>query len=127
MLQPEILLFEDSSETGTLDGRIVDNQRLYLLMMQQIAVAWTDVGVGQVFVDLQWFSFPPPFAILPIESLLGDLADIGFRIEIGGECLMVVAGITVNDVGIFNRIEIILGSIIRIDTGYTWVESRIPE
>ena len=36
---------------------------------------------------------------------------------------MVVAGITVNDVQIFNRIEMVLGSISRIDTGHTWVET----
>ena len=91
-------------------------------MVQQVAVAWTDVGVGEVLVNLQRFRFYP-FPIFPIESFLGNLTDVNLRVEVGGECLVVVACVAVDDIEILNLLEVVLGSIGRIDAGYSWVEA----
>ena len=106
----QILLSEGHPEACTLDGGIIDYQRFYFLMVQQIAVAGTDTRIGQVLVYLQRFGFHP-LSILPVESFLRDLADIDFRIEVGGESLVMVAGITVNDVKILYLVEVMLGCV----------------
>ncbi len=91
-------------------------------MVQQIAVAWADVGIGQVLVNLQRLCLHP-LAVLPVESLLGNLADVDLWVEVGGEGLMVVTGIAVDDVQILHLLEVVLGSVCRVDAGDAWVEA----
>ena len=110
----QVLLTKGHPEASTLDGGIVDDQTLYLLMMQQIAVARTNLWVGQVLVNLQGFRLNP-FAIFPIQAFLGNLADVDFWVEVGGESLVVVASVTVNDIQVLNLLEVMLGSIGGID------------
>ena len=118
----QVLLAEGHPEACTADGGIVDDQRLNLLVVQQIAVARADVGVGQVLVNLQRLGLHP-LAVFPVEALLGDLADVDFRVEVGGESLVVVAGITVYDVEILNLLEVVLGGIGCEDAGHARVEA----
>ena len=122
----QILLSEGHPEACTFDGRIVDDQRLNLLMVQQVTVARTNIRIGQILVNLQWLCLNP-LAIFPIETLLGNLADINLRIEVSGESLMVVACVTVHDIQILNLLEMMLGSIGRIDAGDTWVEATAED
>ena len=92
----EVLLAEGHPEAGTLDGWIVDDQRLNFLMVQQIAVTRTNLWISQILVNLQRLCLNP-LAILPVESLLSNLTDVDLWVEIGGECLVVVASIAVNE------------------------------
>ena len=103
----QILLTERHPEARALNGGIIDYQRLYLLMVQQITVARTDVGIGQVLVNLQRFCLHP-LSVLPVKAFLGNLADVDFRVEVGCECLVMVTSITVNDVKILYLVEVML-------------------
>ena len=64
-----------------------------------------------------------PFAVFIITSVLGNFADIDLRIEVCSKCLMMVSCITVDDIQILDFIEVMFGSISRIDTTYSRVES----
>ena len=122
----QILLTEGHPEACALNGGIVDDQRLNLLVVQQIAVARADIGVGEVFVNLQRLGFHP-LSVLPVESFLGNLADVDFGVEVGGKCLVVVAGIAVYDVEILNLLEVMLGSVGGEDAGHTRIEATAQD
>ena len=68
-----------------------------------------------------------PFAILIPESLLGNLADIDFWVEVGCESLVMVSGVAIHDVEHLNLIEVMLGSISGEDARYTWVETAAED
>ena len=94
--------------------------------MHQIALARADVRVGERLVDRQRVGFNP-FAILIPESLLGNLADIDFWVEVGCESLVMVTGVAIHDVEHLNLIEVMLGCIGGEDAGYTWVETAAED
>ncbi len=79
-------------------------------MVHQIALARTDIRVGERLVDREWVGFNP-FTILIPESLLGNLADIDFWVEVGSESLVMVTGVAIHDVEHLNLIEVMLGSV----------------
>ena len=122
----QVLLTESHPETTLFDGGVVLHQTLQLLVVQQIAFAWTDVGIGEGLVNLQWFCLNP-LTILIVKSLLGNLADINLRVEVRGEGMVVVTSITVHDVEVMDLVEVVLGGIGRIDTRYTWVEATTQD
>ena len=61
----EILLSERHPEACALDGRIVDDERLYLLVVQEIAFLWADIWIVERLMDLEWFGLHP-FAVFPV-------------------------------------------------------------
>ena len=91
-------------------------------MVQQIALTWTDVGVGQWLVDFQRF-YLNPLPILIIESFLGNLTDVDLWVEVRGEGMMVITSVAVYDVQIVDFVEMVLGSISCINTRYTRIET----
>ena len=93
----EVLLSEGHPEARLFDGGIVFHQRLQLLVVHEIAVAWADVGVGNVAVHGQRFGFNP-LSILVIKSLLCDFANVDFGIEVRCKSLVVVACIAIDDI-----------------------------
>ncbi len=95
----EIFLSESHPETCATDCREIDHEALKLLMIEKIRLAFADVGIVERAVHLQIFCLHP-FAIFPIFTLLGDLADIDFRIEVCCERFSVVSGVAVNNVEI---------------------------
>ena len=70
----------------------------------------------------QW-SCSYPFPVLIITSVLGNLADVDFRIEVRSKCFMVITGITIHDVQILDFIEIVLCSVSSVYTTYSRVET----
>ena len=64
-----------------------------------------------------------PFSIFPIESFLGNLTDINLWIEVRGKCLMMVTCVTVDNIQVLYLVKVMLGSISRIDTGYTRIKA----
>ena len=118
----EILLTECHPEASTLDGRIVLHQRLNLLVVEQIALLRADLRIVERLMDLQR-SRLHPFAILPVETLLSNLADIDFWVEVCGESLVVVTGVAVNNVEILNLVEVMLCGISSEDACNTRVEA----
>ena len=83
---------EGHPEACTLDGRIVLDQRLQLLVVEEVGLTYPDVGVGQCLVDLL------RLGLYPLASLLRDLADVDLGIEVGSEGLVVVPAVAVYDV-----------------------------
>ena len=118
----EILLTEGHPEAGTLDGGIIEDKALNLLVMEQVALARTDVRIGERLMELKRFGLYP-LAILPIKSLLGYFADVYLGVEVGGKCLVVVAGIAIHDVEILYLVEVMLGGISCEDACHTGVET----
>jgi len=68
-----------------------------------------------------------PLTVFPVFSLLGYLSDVDLWIEVGGKCLTVIAGITVDDIEIMDLIEMMFGGVSGKDTGYTRVESATED
>ena len=66
-------------------------------MIQQVGITRTDIGISQILVVFQWFG-GHPFAFFIITSVLSNFADIDFRIKIGSERFVMVAGITVHNI-----------------------------
>ncbi|MPN32976.1 hypothetical protein SDC9_180459 [bioreactor metagenome] len=73
-------------------------------------------------MDLVWLGFHP-LSVFPILALLGYLAYIDFRIEVGCECFAVITRITVYDIEIVDLIETMFDGIRGKDTCHTGVES----
>ena len=94
--------------------------------MQQVAVARSDIRIRQVLVNLQRLGLHP-LTVFPVESLLGDFADVNLRIEVGGESLMVVTGIAVHNVEILDFIEMVFGSIGSEDARDTRIEATTED
>ena len=122
----QILLSERHPEAGALNRGVVNHQALYLLVVQQVAVPRADVRVSQVLVNLQRLRLHP-LSVLPVESLLRNLADVDLRVEVRGKRLVVVARVTVHDVQILNLLEVVLGGIGRVDARHARVESATQD
>ena len=118
----QVLLSKGHPEAGQLDGGVILHQTLQLLMVHQVALAGTDVGIGDGLVNLQRLGLKP-FPILIVESLLRNLADIDFGVEVGGKGLVVIAGVAVHDVQLVHLVEVMLGCIGGIDSAYTRIEA----
>ena len=66
-------------------------------------------------------------AVLPIFATLSNFADVDFGIEIGGECLVVVTCIAVDDVEVLNLVEMVLGGIGGVDAAHARVEATTED
>ena len=95
-------------------------------MVHQIALARADVRVGERLVDRQWVGFNP-FAILIPESLLGNLADIDFWVEVGCESLVMISCVAIHDIEHLDFIEVMLGCISGEDARNSWVETTTED
>ena len=63
-----------------------------------------------------------PLAVLVIQSLLGDFANVYLRIEVCCKCFVVVACVAIHDVEVVNFIEIVLCCIGSENLRHTRVE-----
>ncbi len=117
-----ILLTEGHPETRLPDGGEILHQRLQLLVIHQVAVAGTDVGIGEILVDLQRARLDP-LAVFVVAALLGDLADVDLGVEVGGEGLVVVARVAIHYVEVVYLVEMVLGRVCREDARHSRVET----
>ena len=88
-------------------------------MMHQIALSRANVRVCECLVDFKRFGLNP-FSVLVVETFLCDLADVYFRVEVCGKCLVVVACVAVYDVKIVYLVKVMfcrIGCIYSADTG----------
>ena len=58
---------------------------------------------------------------------MGNLADVDFRVEVGGKGLMMVARVAVHDVQILDFVEMVLGGVCRVHAGDARVESAAED
>ena len=122
----QIFLAEGHPEPGAPDGGEVDNQRLQLLVVHEVALTRANHGVGEGLVDLQSAGLDP-FAVLPVAAFLGDFADVDFGVEVGGECLAVVAGVAVHDVEGVHLAEVVLGGVCSINAAHARVKAAAQD
>ena len=118
----EVLLAECHPETCALDGRIVLHERFNLLMVEQVALLRSYLRICERLVDFERLGLHP-LSVFPVETLLSDLADIDFGVEVGSKSLVVVACVAVDDVEILNLVEVMLGGISGEDACNTGVEA----
>ena len=64
-----------------------------------------------------------PFTILIISTLLGNFANVYFRIKVSSESLMMVACITIYDIEVMHFVEIMFGGISSKHASSTRVET----
>ena len=95
-------------------------------MVHEVAVALSDIRIGEILVHGQRLGLDP-LAVLIVEAFLRDLTDIDLRVEVGGEGLVVVAGVAVDDVEVLNLVELVLGSVGSIDAAHTRVEAAAED
>ena len=122
----EVLLTEGHPEAGAADSGEVLHQAFQLLVVHQIRVAGTDIGIGEVLMDFEGTG-GNPFAVLVVAAVLGNLADVDFGVEVGGESLAVVAGVAVDDVEGLHGREPVLGGVGGEDAGDTRVEAAAED
>ena len=118
----EVFLAKCHPEAGALDGGIVLYKTFNLLVVQQVALLGTDVGVGERLVNFERFSFNPT-SVFTVKTFLSDFANVDFGIEVCGKSLVVVAGISVHNVEILNFVKVVLGSVGSVDACYARVET----
>ena len=68
-----------------------------------------------------------PLSVLEIATLLSDLADVDLGIEVGGEGLVMVAGITVDNVERVELVKVVLGGVGRENTRHAGVEAAAED
>src|SRR3989338_5414280 len=107
----KVILSECHPETHALQPRQVFHERLHLLVEEQIAFARAGDRIVEGEMDASFmhnWRRLDPFAFAPVPHLLRHLADVYFRIEIGGERFIVAAGIRVENVHETHLVEIFL-------------------
>ena len=117
----QVFLSESHPETCPLDGRVIFHQGFQFLMIQQIGIPLPDIRIGQHLMDFQWSGFHP-VSVFIIPSVLGNLTDIDFRIEIGGKCLSVITGITIHYIQVLDFIKMMFRSISCKNSRYSRVK-----
>ena len=117
----EILLSEGHPEACLANGGVVLYQAFKLFVVHQVAFARTNIGVGDGLMHGQRFGFEP-LSVFVVQALLGYLAYVNLWIEVGCEGLVVVTGVAVDDVEIVNFVEMVLGSVCRVDAAYARIE-----
>ena len=77
-------------------------------------------------MNLQRFGFYP-FAVFIIKTLLRNLSNVDFWIEVCGKSLMVIARITIHDIQIMYLVEIMLGCVSGENTTHSRVETTTKD
>ena len=95
-------------------------------MVHEVALARSHVGIVERLVDGQRVCLKP-FAILVVETLLRDLANVDLRIEVGGEGLVMVSSVAIYDVKVVDLVEVVLGGIGREDAADPRVETTTED
>ncbi|CDC90223.1 unknown [Bacteroides faecis CAG:32] len=95
-------------------------------MIKKIRITRTDVWISQVLMNFQRTGCYP-LSVFIITSVLGNFADVYFRIEVCSKCFMMITGITVHNVQILNFIEVMLCCIGSIDAADSRVESATKD
>ena len=62
-------------------------------------------------------------AVLPVAAGGGHFADVDLRVEVGGKGLAVAAGVGVDDVELFDHIQVLLGGQGGVDVGHARIEA----
>lgn len=122
----QVLIAEGHPEARPFEGGEVLDERLQLLVVNQVRIFGADVGVVDDLHDLVGFGFYP-LAVFPVAAFLRDLADVDFRVEVGGEGFAMVACIGIDDVEVMDFIEEVLGGAGGEDARHAGVETAAED
>ena len=86
-------------------------------MVNQVGFLWPYLRIIKGFMDFMGFSIDP-FSVFVVFTLLGNLPDIYFRIEIGCKRFTMVSRVTVDDVEIMDLVEMVFRCVCE-DRGYS--------
>ena len=122
----EVLLPESHPEAGAPDRGIVFDERLELLVVDDVGLALADPGIIQRPVYLVGLG-DDPAPVFVVAAFLRHLADVDLGVEVGGESHAVVAGVAVDDIEIMNLVEMVLGGVGREDSRDARVEAAAED
>ena len=106
----EVVRRERHPKLRTLDGGDVLDEGFELLVIHAVDFVAADAfGAGEALVLRHGGGFDK-IAIFKVATRRGDLADVDFRIEIGGKSMAVIAAIDVDDIERVDFIEVMLES-----------------
>ena len=118
----EVFLTKCHPETRPAQGGEVFDQTFQFLVVNEVRTFWANFRVVNVLPDFMRLCFNP-LAVLPVFTPLCYLADVDFRVKIGGKRFAVIACICVYDVQFVNFIEVMFVGISGKYTGYTRVKT----
>ena len=95
-------------------------------MVQEVRLARTDVRIIQRHVNLHRLCLDV-FTVLIVETFLGNLTDIDFRIEVCSESLVMVSSVTIHDVEVLYLVKVMLCSVSSEDTCHARVEAATED
>jgi len=119
----QIVIGKSHPELGFFDARNMLDDRLHLFMVEAIAVHGADpFGEVENPPGGEWRRFDK-LAVLPVTTDRGHFAYVDLRVEVGGKRLAVTTGVGIDNVELFNNIEIFLRGQSRIDIGDPRIEA----
>ena len=90
----KVALSEGHKKADPLDAGNILRQGLDLLMMEQIHILFAHFREIVLPLDLHGLRLNP-MAVLPVGAVGGNLPQIDFRVEIGGERIAMIAAVAV--------------------------------
>lgn len=97
---------ERHEETDAFQSRDVFRKGLELLMVQQVHVLFADFGEVILAFDFHRLRFDP-FPVFPVAAVGGHFTDIDFRVEVGCERITVIPAVAIQNIDIFDFVEIV--------------------
>ena len=122
----QVFLPEGHPEACAAQRRVVLNEALQLFVIHEVRLARPNIRVVQRLMYGERLRLMP-LSVLEIAALLGDLADVDLRVEVGGESLVMVAGVAVDDVERVKLVEVVLGGVGREDARHAGVEAAAED
>ena len=122
----EVALAEGHEEADALSLRDVLGQRLDLLVMEQVHVLFAHLIEVVLPLDAHGRDLDP-VAVLPVAAGGRDLAQVDFRVEVGGEGVAVVAAVAVEDVDGVDGVELVLLGVGAVSLGHTRIEAAAQQ
>ena len=122
----KIALAEGHEEADALDIGQVLAEGLDLLMMQQVHILLADLIKVVLALDTHGRDLDP-LAVLHIAAGGGDLAQVDLGVEVGGECIAVIAAVAVEDVDGVDGVELMLSGVGAVGLGHARVKAAAQQ
>ena len=122
----QVALPEGHKEPDALYAGNILGKGFNFLVVQQVHVLHAHAVEIVFTLDLHGLGLNP-VTVLPVGAVGGNLAQVDFRVEVGGKRIAVVAAVAVENVNGVDLIEIVLEGIGGEDTRHTWIEAGAEE
>ena len=122
----QVFFAECHPETGFLDFGNELDERFEFLVPEEVAFARPDLRIVDRLVFGHRRDFVE-FSVFVELALLGDFADVDFRVEVRRERLSVISRVAIDDIERVYFVEIVLLAVSGIDVGNARIESGTEE